>query len=87
MENILSRQFRGGEYRDVVISDLTYVRVKIYWIYLCVLIDLFNQEIIGYHTREKHKTAELIKKTFQSMEGNLRDIRLLYTPRRVNSKT
>ena len=28
MENIFNRQFQGGEYRDVVISDLTYVRVK-----------------------------------------------------------
>lgn len=47
-ENILNRQFQDREYRDVVIRDLTYVRVGAQWNYICVLVDLFNREIIGY---------------------------------------
>lgn len=42
--------------------------------------DLYNREIIGYSARE-HKTAELVKEAFQSVEGNLRDIRLFHTDR------
>lgn len=79
-ENILNRQFDGQGYRDVVISDLTYVRVGIRWNYICVLVDLYNREIIGYSAGE-HKTAELVKEAFQSVEGSLEDIRLFHTDR------
>lgn len=79
-KNILNRQFDGQGYRDVVISDLTYVRVGRHWNYICVLVDLYNREIIGYSVGE-HKTAELVKEAFQSVEGNLRDIRLFHTDR------
>ena len=66
--------------RDVVISDLTYARVGTDWNYICVLIDLFNREIIGYSAGE-HKTAELVKEAFQRVEGSLQDIRLSHTDR------
>ena len=78
--NVLNRQFRGREYRNVVVSDLTYVRVGTQWNYICVLVDLFNREIIGYSAGE-HKTAELVKEAFQVVEGSLEDIRLFHTDR------
>ena len=67
-ENAVNRQFHGREYRDVVISDLTYVRVGTGWNYICILVDLYNREIIGYSAGE-HKTAELVKKAFQREIG------------------
>ena len=79
-ENILNRQFQGQEYRNVVISDLTYVRVGARWNYICVLVDLFNREIIGY-SAGKYKTAELVKEAFQRVEGSLADICLFHTNR------
>ena len=79
-ENILDRQFQNREYRDAVISDLTYVRVGTHWNYICILVDLFNREIIGYSAGE-HKTAELVKEAFQSVEGSLEEIRLFHTDR------
>lgn len=79
-ENVLNRQFQNREYRDAVISDLTYVRVGKRWNYICVLVDLFNREMIGYSAGE-HKTAELVKEAFQRVEGNLQDIRMFHTDR------
>lgn len=79
-KNILNRQFDGQGYRDVVINNLTYVRVGTRWNYICVFVDLYNREIIGYSAGE-HKTAELVKEAFQSVEGNLQDIRLFHTDR------
>ena len=79
-ENILNRQFQGLGYRNVVISDLTYVRVGARWNYICVLVDLFNREIIGY-SAGKYKAAALVKEAFQSVEGSLEDIRLFHTDR------
>ena len=80
IENVLDRQFQGREYRNVVVSDLTYVRVGTQWNYICVLVDLFNREIIGY-SAGKHKTAELVKEAFQSVEGSLKDICVFHTDR------
>ena len=79
-ENILNRQFDGQGYRNVVISDLTYVRVGMNRNYICVLVDLYNREIMGYSAGE-HKTAELVKAAFQSVEGSLEEIRLFHTDR------
>ena len=79
-ENVLDRQFQNREYRDVVISDLTYVRVGTHWNYICILVDLFNREMIGYSAGEQ-KTAELVKEAFQSVEGSLEEIRLFHTDR------
>ena len=79
-ENILNRQFHDRGYRNVVISDLTYVRVGAHWNYICILVDLYNREITGYSAGE-HKTAELVKEAFQSVEGSLEDIRLFHTDR------
>ena len=79
-ENVLNRQFQNREYRDVVISDLTYVRAGAHWNYICVPAGLYNREIIGYSAGE-HKTAELVKAAFQSVKGSLEEIRLFYTDR------
>jgi len=46
--NLVSRQFDDQPHLNVVVSDLTYVRVGLSWHYICVLIDLFNREIIGF---------------------------------------
>ena len=80
VKNILDRQFNGQGYRDVVVSDLTYVRVGRHWSYICVLVDLSNREIIGY-SAGKHKTAELVRQAFMSVEGCLSDIHLFHTDR------
>lgn len=57
IENKLNREFEREEKLDVVVSDLTYVNVKGKWNYICLIIDLYNREIIGY-AAGKHKTAD-----------------------------
>lgn len=78
--NIVDRKFNGQPYRNVVVSDLTYIRVGAGWNYICVLVDLFNREIIGYSVG-KNKTSALVKQAFQSVKGNLREIRIFHTDR------
>lgn len=46
--NHLNREFNQKEPLRVVVSDLTYVRVDNKWNYVCLFVDLFNREIIGY---------------------------------------
>ena len=79
-DNVVDRQFSKQPFRKVVVSDLTYVRVGMSWNYICVLVDLFNREIIGY-SAGRNKTADLVKQAFGSVKGNLQDIQIFHTDR------
>jgi transposase InsO family protein len=78
--NELDRNFDNDILHDVIVSDLTYVNVSGKWHYLCLLIDIFNREIIGYSIGAK-KTAELVIEAFMSSSVNLTNIRLFHTDR------
>lgn len=57
--NILSRKFDRDNTLDVVVSDLTYVSVAGKWHYICLLIDLWNREIIGWSVG-RHKSQSCL---------------------------
>ena len=61
VDNVVNREFIREEQLDVVVSDLTYVNVAGKWNYVCLILDLFNREIIGYSCG-KYKNAELVYK-------------------------
>ncbi len=60
IRNTLERQFKQEQPLEVIVTDLTYVRVGNKWHYVCFILDLFNREIIG-HSAGAHKTAALVK--------------------------
>ena len=80
VSNILKRKFEQTEAKRFVVSDLTYVKVHHQWHYICVLIDLFNREIIG-HSVGRNKDAALISRAFASVQGDLRQIQWFHTDR------
>ncbi|MEH6941045.1 hypothetical protein [Bacillus sp. JJ722] len=43
VKNELQRQFKQEEQLAVVVSDLTYVRVRKSWHYVCLFVDLFKR--------------------------------------------
>jgi transposase InsO family protein len=45
--NELNREFNQDQKLAVVVSDLTYVRVNQKWHDVCLILDLYNREIIG----------------------------------------
>lgn len=61
-------------------SDLTYVKVQNKWHYICVLIDLFNREIVG-HSAGPNKDAALVSRAFASVKGDLSQIEWFHTDR------
>lgn len=78
--NELNRQFDGQQQYGVVVSDLTYVRVNHKWNYVCILLDLFNRQIIGY-SAGPHKNAELVYAAFATVDIDLRNIKMFHTDR------
>lgn len=78
--NELNRQFQKKAPLEAIVSDLTYVRVSGKWNYICLLVDLFNREIIG-HSCGPRKDANLVYRAFAKVQGNLNNIQLFHTDR------
>lgn len=78
--NIVNRQFLEREALEVVVSDITYVKVASVWHYICLLLDLHGRDIIGYATGRK-KDAKLVRSAFYKVDANLCDIGIFHTDR------
>lgn len=77
---MLDREFNQDQELKVVVSDLTYVRVDQKWHYICILVDLYNREIIGY-SAGPNKTAALVQRAFASVPYNLNRLEIFHTDR------
>lgn len=80
IKNELNRNFNQEERMKVVVSDLTYVNVDGKWNYICLIIDLYNREIVGY-AAGKNKDASLVKKALYTVNYDLSKIELFHTDR------
>ncbi len=78
--NILNREFEATKPLEKVVTDLTYVRVGNKWYYVCLILDLYNREIIGFSSGP-NKSAELVKEAFQRIPYALNKIELFHTDR------
>ncbi len=80
VRNEVDEDFDNREKYDVIVSDLTYVKVGAQWSYVCSIVDLSNREIIATSCGTK-KNAELVKKAFAQIKTNLNNIRYFYPDR------
>ncbi len=80
VENILNREFDREKQLDVIVSDLTYVNVAGKWNYICLILDLWNREIIGY-AAGIHKNSELVYQAFRKISYDLSRINIFHTDR------
>ncbi len=80
VENLLNREFARKKPLEAIVTDLTYVKVGRKWHYICLILDLFNREIIGYSCG-KYKSAELVKRAFSRISYPLTEVSLFHTDR------
>lgn len=80
VENVVNREFSDRKPLEVIVSDLTYVKVAGKWNYVCILLDLYNRKIIGSAVG-KNKGATIVKTAFFSVKADLRRINLFHTDR------
>lgn len=78
--NIVDRDFSRDEQLEVVVSDLTYVQVGEKWNYVCIILDLYNREIIGASSGI-HKNADLVMRAFSSIKSTLDKVQIFHTDR------
>ena len=80
LRDSLSRTSNNRDLLEVIISDLTYVSGLNKWCYVCLIIDLFNREIIGY-AAGKHKDASIVEKAIKSIKYDLNKISIFHSDR------
>lgn len=80
VENELDRNFKPGDKQNIFVSDLTYVNIKGKWHYICILINIFNREIVGYSS-SRNKDANIVKRAFASVKSPLNNISIFHTDR------
>ena len=67
-ENKVNQEFKVKEKNKVWAGDITYNKTKVGWVYLAVVIDLFNREIIGYDLGKKID-SQLVKNALGNAIG------------------
>ena len=64
-QNLLKREFSAGHPNQIWVSDITYFKVKSYWVYLCIILDLYSRKIVGWRVSQNMST-NLVTATFKA---------------------
>jgi len=78
--NIVERKWDGRLPLEVVVSDLTYVKVNSQWHYICLIVDVATRDIIG-SAAGRNKDAKLVRKAIYRADVDLRGIDIFHTDR------
>jgi transposase InsO family protein len=57
----VKQEFCADKPNSIWVGDITYIKTLLGWVYLAIVLDLFNREIIGYSVSKKCDT-ELVKR-------------------------
>jgi transposase InsO family protein len=69
-ENILKREFYQEEVSKAWVSDITYVPTAEGWLYLTIIMDLFDRKIVGWSLSEDLTTEATIIPAWQMAKTN-----------------
>jgi transposase InsO family protein len=69
-ENILNREFKAEKPGQKWVSDITYLRTLGGWIYLTVVIDLFDRKVIGWALSDNMETCNTTIPAFKMAVKN-----------------
>ena len=64
-QNLLERQFTADHPNQIWVSDITYFKVNDYWVYLCIILDLFSRKVVSYRV-SRNASTNLITSTFRT---------------------
>ena len=68
--NILNRKFAASRPGQVWVSDITYIRTNRGWLYLTVIIDLFDRKVVGWAMSKGMTAEETIITAWRMAERN-----------------
>ncbi len=62
-KNILDRNFFVNEKDKAWVSDISYIHTAEGWLYICIIMDLFSRNIIGW-SMDSHMKVDLVEEAF-----------------------
>jgi transposase InsO family protein len=68
--NRLNRKFTTSRPNEVWVSDITYIETSQGWLYLTVVIDLFDRKVIGWSMSEDMSAESTVIKAWYMAVGN-----------------
>ena len=68
-QNLLERRFTADRPNQIWVSDITYFKINDYWVYFCVILDLFSRKVVGYRV-SRNASTNLVTSTFGPLFGN-----------------
>lgn len=68
--NLLNQCFDVYRKNQVWVSDITYIKTKQGWIYLTVIIDLYNRKVVGWALSDNLTTDDTIVKAWKMATKN-----------------
>lgn len=79
--NVLGRRFAGWGLNEVLTSDLTYVPLgKRKFGYVCFIVDLFNNEIVGHSVSLQHNT-KCVLDAFKNSNADFEKTQIFHSDR------
>ena len=63
-ENLLKREFSASCPNQIWVSDITYFKVRGYWVYLRIILDSYSRKIVGWRVSQ-HMSTHLATITFK----------------------
>ena len=63
-QNLLEQQFTAERPNQIWVSDITYFKINDYWLYFCMILDLFSRRVIGYRV-SRNASPHLVTSTFR----------------------
>jgi putative transposase len=69
--NLLNGRFEADKINQIWTSDITYIWTNQGWMYLAVVLDVFNREIVGWSMKQRC-SADLVLKAFTLAINNRR---------------
>lgn len=70
VENSLNQNFRVATENEVWVSDITYIQTAEGWIYLTIIIDLFDRKVIGWSLSKSMKARDTSIAAFKKAQLN-----------------
>lgn len=71
--DLVKRDFKPSRPDQVWVSDLTYVRTRSGWLYLCIILDLFSRRVIGWSMDKTMNTGMFIRALDMAYENRKPD--------------
>lgn len=63
-ENLLKREFSADHPNQIWVSDITQFKIKDYWVYLCIILDVYSRRVVSYRV-SRNSSTHLVMATFR----------------------